>query len=475
MKKKRHDKTISYISIMLLLIVHTLLFARFWYSAYLDMLMIPFYRRGSYLMMILFAIFLTVSNHIFGGLRMGYYKALDSIVARTLSLFTSYFVMYLIICLLSYKIVTPKYLLFAIGLGFVFNILWTMFSNYVYYKINPPRQMLLIYGDSPIEEIYSKIISRSEKYEIVARAHYNLGEDKLKEMISKHEAVILHDLSASLRNHLIKYCYEKSIRVYVTPKLYDILIRGAADMDLFDTPFLLMRNRGLTPLQAFLKRGMDLIASLLCLTITSPILLLIILLMKCFDKGPVLYRQTRLTLAGKEFQILKFRSMYVDAEKDAIRLQSKDDDRITPIGKILRRTHLDELPQLFNIIKGDMSFVGPRPERPEIAKIYEATIPEFSYRLKMKAGLTGYAQVYGKYNSTPYDKLKLDLTYIQNYSIFLDIRLLLLTGKTLFIPDHAEGVSAEFKTALRNELAATEVEETITKATETLVESEENE
>ena len=150
--------------------------------------------------------------------------------------------------------------------------------------------------------------------------------------------------------------------------------------------------------------------------------------------------------------------MYTDAEKDSIRLMSKGDDRITPIGRVLRRTHLDELPQLINILKGEMSFVGPRPERPEIAKIYMSEIPEFSYRLKMKAGLTGYAQVYGKYNSTPYDKLKLDLTYIQNYSIFLDIKLLFLTGKTLFIPDHAEGVSSAFTTALREEIAVAKEE-----------------
>lgn len=455
MKKKRHDKTISYISTALMILAHILFFAWVWYNHYLTALIIPFYRKGSYLMLLLFAIFLTVSNHIFGGLRMGYYKTLDSIVARSLSLLTSYFVMYLIISLLSYRMVTIKYLLYVILLGFIFNILWTLFSNYIYYKVNPPRKMLLIYGDSPIDEVYTKISSRSEKYEIVERIHFNVGEEELKKHILKHEAIILHDLSASLRNHLIKYCYETSTRVYVTPKLYDIIIRGASDMDLFDTPFLLMRNRGLTPLQTFLKRSMDLFISIVGVILSSPIMLFIVLFMKCFDRGPVLYRQTRLTKDGKEFEILKFRSMYVDAEKDAIRLQSKDDDRITPLGKVLRRTHLDELPQLFNIIKGDMSFVGPRPERPEIANVYMESIPEFSYRLKMKAGLTGYAQVYGKYNSTPYDKLKLDLTYIQNYSFFLDIKLLLLTGKTLFIPDHAEGISSAYQTALRREVAIT--------------------
>lgn len=455
MKKRRFDKLISFFTVILMLIFHSFLFGWLWYSIYRPGLSVPYFRRGNYILILLFAVFLLASNQIFGGLRLGYYKVLDSIVARTLSLFTAYGSMYLVISLISYRLVNPTHMLYALFIGFIFNISLTWLSNRLYYKINPPRQMLLIHGDRPFDEVYDKISSRSEKYEIVKRIHCNIGEEQLKQLILNHEAVILHDLSAELRNHLIKYCYEKSIRVYVTPKLYDILIRGAADMDLFDTPFLLMRNRGLTGWSAFAKRSLDLVISITCLIVTSPILLLIIILMKLFDKGPIFYHQTRLTINGKKFEIYKFRSMYVDAEKDSIRLMSQGDDRITPIGRILRRTHLDELPQLYNIIKGDMSFVGPRPERPEIAEIYMTQIPEFSYRLKVKAGLTGYAQVYGKYNSTPYDKLKLDLTYIQNYSIFLDLKLLLLTGKTLFIPDHAEGVSSAFKTALR-ETAITE-------------------
>lgn len=457
MNKKRYDKLISFVTILLMVTFHTALFAWIWYKAYSPLLLIPYFRRGNYVIILLYAIFLVASNQVFGGLRLGYYKVLDSVVSRTLSLCTSYGAMYLVICLLCYQIVNPLYMLYAIAIGFLFNILWTWVSNAVYYRINPPRQMLLIHGDRDFDEVYNKISSRSEKYEIVKRIHCNAGEEKLKQVMAKHEAVILHDLSATLRNHLIKYCYENSIRVYVTPKLYDILIRGASDMDLFDTPFLLMRNRGLTGWQAFVKRCMDLFISTVCLILTLPVMLLIVLIMKIFDKGPVFYHQTRLTMGGKKFEILKFRSMRVDAEKDTIRLQSQGDDRITPLGKILRRTHLDELPQLFNIIKGDMSFVGPRPERPEIAELYTTEIPEFSYRLKMKAGLTGYAQVYGKYNSSPYDKLKLDLNYIQNYSVFLDIKLLLLTGKTLFIPDHAEGVSSAFTTALRSETAATKI------------------
>lgn len=451
----KYTKLLSFFISLGLLCFHTICFAFFWYEKYNPSLMVPYYRRGSYLVIAIFFCILYLFNHLFGGLKIGYYKQLDCIVAQSLSLLPTYAAFYLLISLLAYRFVNPGYMLLTIAVGVIFNILWTMIFAAVYYRLNPPRQMLLIYGDSPITEVYDKISSRKEKYEIVKRIHYKAGEEKLKKEINRHQAVILHDLSAELRNHLIKYCYENSVRVYVTPKIYDILVRGASDMDLFDTPFLLMRNRGLTFLQAFFKRAMDLLLSLLCLLVLSPVMLLVALLIKCFDHGPVFYKQRRLTLNGKEFEIIKFRSMRVDAEKDSIRLMSQNDNRITPLGKILRRTHLDELPQLFNILAGDMSLVGPRPERPEIAAIYSKQIPEFSYRLKVKAGLTGYAQVYGKYNSTPYDKLKLDLTYIQKYSLLLDIKLLLLTGKTLFIPDHAEGVSIEFKTALRNEVAVT--------------------
>lgn len=192
-----------------MLLVHTGIFAYLWYNIYHPGLLLPYYRNGSYILLLLYLLFLVVSNHVFGGLRMGYYKVLDSIVARTLSLLTAYFTMYFVISLLSYRLVNPVPLLCAVGIGLLFNIVWTSISNYIYYALIPPRKMLLIYGDRPTDEIYNKITSRSEKYEIVKRIHCNAGEEKLKQVIEQHEAVILHDLSASLRNHLIKYCYEK--------------------------------------------------------------------------------------------------------------------------------------------------------------------------------------------------------------------------------------------------------------------------
>ena len=174
------------------------------------------------------------------------------------------------------------------------------------------------------------------------------------------------------------------------------------------------------------------------------------LAIKLYDGGPAIYKQVRLTKDGKEFKIWKFRSMRVDAEKDGVaRLSTGDkDDRITPIGRIVRKCRLDELPQLFNILAGDMSVVGPRPERPEIAEQYYQFLPDFRLRLQVKAGLTGYAQVYGKYNTDPYEKLEFDLLYINHMSVPTDLELIFATFGILFSKESTEGVEAGQTTAI---------------------------
>ena len=196
--------------------------------------------------------------------------------------------------------------------------------------------------------------------------------------------------------------------------------------------------------QLLAKRALDLMLAVPAFIITSPVMLITAVAVKLYDGGPVLYKQVRLTRHDRKFEIYKFRSMVVDAESDGIaKLARENDDRITPVGRIIRATRIDELPQLFNILKGDMSFAGPRPERPEIMEEYCKEIPEFAFRTRVKAGLTGYAQVYGKYNTTPYDKLKLDLFYISNYSMWTDIKLILMTLKIVLKKDATEGVSEE--------------------------------
>ena len=196
------------------------------------------------------------------------------------------------------------------------------------------------------------------------------------------------------------------------------------------------------------------------LIIASPIMFVTAIIIKAYDKGPIFYKQRRLTKDGVAFNVLKFRSMRVDAEKDGVaRLSTGDNDnRITPIGKWIRKTRVDELPQLINILKGEMSLVGPRPERPEIAAQYEKELPEFKLRLQAKAGLTGYAQVYGKYNTTPYDKLQMDLMYIAKPGLLEDLRIIFATVKILFMPESTEGV-AEGQTTASSKVIKERVQE----------------
>ena len=270
------------------------------------------------------------------------------------------------------------------------------------------------------------------------------GITAIKEKIEKYEGVVICDIPSQVRNVILKYCYQRSIRTYTTPKISDILIRSSESLHLFDTPLLLSRNHGLSFEQRIMKRGMDVVLSLAALFLLSPVFLITAAAIKLYDKGPVFYFQERCTKDGKVFRICKFRSMVEDAEKEGHSIPATDEDpRITPVGRIIRATRIDELPQILNILKGDMSIVGPRPERVEHVELYTRQIPEFRYRMKVKGGLTGYAQVYGKYNTSAYDKLKLDLMYIQNYSLMMDVGIIFKTVKVLFMKESTEGFSDE--------------------------------
>ena len=330
------------------------------------------------------------------------------------------------------------------------TIIWIWGTRYIYSKLYGARRLLVIYGDRDPGDVIHKMNTRKDKYDISGKVHICEGEEKIHAMMEKYEGVIIWDLPSQIRNRYLKYCFSHSIRCYMSPKISDIILLGTDRIHLFDTPLLMCRNQGLSMEQRAFKRVLDIIISGLGIIVSSPIMLIIAIAVKAYDGGPVFYLQDRLTYKGKEFRIRKFRSMCVDSEKNGARLASKHDSRITPVGHILRNLHLDELPQLFNVFMGDMSLVGPRPERDVIMQEYEKEIPEFHYRLKVKAGLTGYAQVYGKYNTTPYDKLKLDLFYIENYSFLLDIKLLFMTVKIFFQKEVSEGVDDDQKNALKD-------------------------
>ncbi|WP_034490817.1 exopolysaccharide biosynthesis polyprenyl glycosylphosphotransferase [Butyrivibrio fibrisolvens] len=311
----------------------------------------------------------------------------------------------------------------------------------IYRKRFPPLSIVEIHGDHH-NDLYAKVNSLKYKYRIVESISFTEGEEKIREEIELYDAVLLNDLPAHQKNKILKICFERGKRVYYVPKISDVIVKNSEELNLFDTPLFLNRNNGINPVQRVTKRFFDIILSLVALIVLSPILMITSVSIKLEDGGPVFFKQERVTLGGGRFMILKFRSMIVDAEKDGRpHPAGEKDDRITKTGRIIRTCRIDELPQLINILKGDMSIVGPRPERWEHVEKYSENIPEFIFRNKMKGGLTGYAQVYGKYNTTALDKLKLDLLYITNYSLLLDVQIIFETIKILVQKESTEGFS----------------------------------
>lgn len=405
-------------------------------------LQMPFYRRGIWMMVLIYGILLAFFMHTYGGFKIGYLKNGNLIYSQIMSVLFTNVVTYMQIAVIDRRLVNPVYLLpLTIG-EIAFIVIWTQVFQAIYRNLFPPRRMLFVEGDRKDYHLMDKMNAREDKYQICEVISYKKGIDYIKQRMEDYDAVVIGDMPSHERNLLLKHCYISGIRSYSVPKISDVLLRTSDELNLFDTPLMLSRNMGLSIEQEWIKRIEDVIMSILLLLLFSPVFLIAAVGIKCTDRGPVFYKQERLTKDGKRFMIYKFRTMVVDAEKmSGPVLASEKDPRILPIGRFLRATRMDELPQVLNILKGDMSVVGPRPERPELAMEIEKTIPEFSYRLKVKAGLTGFAQVYGKYNTTSYDKLKLDLMYIRKYSLLLDLKLILMTPKIMLLKECAEGVS----------------------------------
>ena len=352
---------------------------------------------------------------------------------------------YLQIALLSARFVTFVPIIQITFFDSIFSLLVTIISEFVFNKCFPAKKLLVIYDEYKPDNFVDKLNSRKDKFIVDKTANISVGLDEIRALMDSVNGVVLFDVHSEARNKIIKLCFEKNIRTYTTTKVSDILIRGAENVHLFDTPLLLYRNAGgLSFEQRFVKRALDIVVSFIMLVLASPIMLGCAIAIKLYDGGPIFFRQERSTINGRTFKIHKFRSMIVNAEKDGKpQPATEDDPRITPLGKFLRVTRFDELPQLIDILKGDMSLVGPRPERIEHTEAYTKEIPEFQYRLKVRGGLTGLAQLYGKYNTTPYDKLQLDLMYIQSYSLLLDLRLLFMTLKVIFLKESTEGFTEE--------------------------------
>ena len=428
---------------LLEVVILTVIYYLVWKQGYE---MSSFAYKGKYVLMgvydlLAYLIFQNADCTMFGQL-----SRIDLIIGQIISLFLVNFITYLQLCLIGNALLTPIPVAKLFFIQAVVAIGLILVYTTVYHKLYAPHNMLLIFGNKNSIALKFKMDSRKDKYNITGLISAEEGYDAIVQKIPQYDAVILNDVAAPLRNDILKFCYRFRVRTYVAPKLTDIMLRGAKNISLFDTPLLLVKGTGLTPAQRVGKRMMDILLCSIAMIVAAPVMAVVAIAIKLEDGGPVFFRQKRMTRGGREFDILKFRSMIVDAEKYAGAVLATDNDpRITRVGKFIRATRLDEIPQILNILKGDMSIVGPRPERKVIADEYCKDIPEFAYRLKVRGGLTGYAQIYGKYNTSAYDKLRLDLMYIENYSFMLDIKLIILTLRIIFSKESTEGIDKQLE------------------------------
>lgn len=291
---------------------------------------------------------------------------------------------------------------------------------------------------------YGRVIDKIEGFlkrdKIGKKLILDLSQEKIimRRLKAVDEIYISDDIPAELKAEIIKRCMGGKQVIYIVPHLFEISLINAKLMQLEDTPALMIGVLGLSAEQAFVKRLFDMVVSVIGLIIISPLLLVIGVLVKLTSKGPAFFIQERMTKGNRTFKLIKFRTMQLDAEDlSGPVLSEENDPRVTPLGKFLRKTRIDELPQLINVLKGDMSLVGPRPERPFFVEKFINDMPEYEYRFSVKAGITGFAQILGRYDTSPEDKLRYDLMYIRNYSLLLDIKLILQTFRVLFTPGSA--------------------------------------
>lgn len=401
--------------------------------------------RYNYYMTIAYAFFLLSFGATYNIYLLGYCRIRTLVFSQFLTQLFSVFFVWAGSCVAWRNYRSPKWFFVLVAIDIIWDVVWSYFLTIIYFNLYQPRKALLIYRNKVdryrLGDIEGRAVGRL--YRIEKEIQYDGEFEDIADKLDGYEIVFVAGVNSNCRNGILKYCKENGIQGYFLPHIGDVIMQGAKHIQAFDSPVLFVEKKTLDPIYVMAKRAFDILVSLVGIIVLSPIMLIVALCIKFYDGGDVLYKQTRLTKDGKTFKILKFRSMRMDAEKDGVaRLSTgEEDDRITPIGKVIRKFRLDELPQLFNIFWGDMTIVGPRPERPEIAEKYYATLSDFKLRLDVKAGLTGYAQIYGKYNTNPYEKLEFDLLYINEMSILTDLRLMFATVSILFSSESTKGVT----------------------------------
>lgn len=431
-----------------LLLCNALAFTVCWFAYYEKHLYLSFEGNGNYMVIGLFFALNAVFSNVYGGFDLLTSRITELVYSHIIALVMTHFFMYMVAWLLVRNAVpTPVPLFLCFVACCLISALWAYVSYQLTDRIVPPKRTLLIYDNPEAHKNGVKIAQKyTSRFLVVGEAIATRPTSEIFQQIdtARAEAVLLCGLRSSLRNDILKYCVEHDILAYVRPNIGDLLLSNAHTFQMNNLPVFLCQRAAPSLFYLFVKRFVDIVLSGIALIVTSPFMLITAIAIKAYDGGPVLFTQKRMTIHRKEFLIHKFRSMKVDADKGGKGIVTmQNDDRITPVGKIIRACRLDELPQLYDIFVGNMTIVGPRPERLETIELYEKEMPEFALRLQVKGGLTGYAQVYGKANTSPYDKLQMDLMYIAQQGIVTDLKIIFATIKILFMPESTEGFEEE--------------------------------
>ena len=397
-------------------------------------------KQVSVLVMIIFFLICYYFGQRLDCFRVSILQIRDVIFGEVLATMITDIIMYILIWMLSIHLPNLIPGLITWGGQCVIGVIWAYVMHQSYFSTHPPLRTIVIYDERMGMENLIHTYGLEKRFNIKTVYPVESIMDKL-EVMEEFDAAFLCGIHSRERNIILKHCISHKIKLFMIPRIADVMMRGSEQIHMLYLPILKTQRYKPSIEYQIIKRTMDIVVSGIATIVLSPLFLITAIAVKS-DGGPAFYKQKRLTKDGKVFEILKFRSMRVDAEKysGAVLSAGENDPRITKVGRIIHACRLDELPQLLNILKGDMSLVGPRPERPELQKEIEKEVPEFGLRLQAKAGLTGYAQVYGKYNTTFYDKLLMDLMYISKPSILEDFTIMLATVKILTSKESTEGV-----------------------------------
>jgi len=409
-----------------------------------------YYFWGNNIVLLLYTASLYMISRIYNGFNFGNVSVQDIILSWILCFFAANVFQYFVFSLLQLDMLQIWGFAIIMVVQTAFVIPMAILINKLYYRQNPAHKSVIIYGNpEKLDEFCSIVMMQRNKFKVDHVMSQDADTGRLLDIVDKAESVFFLGVDEKKQDGLLEYCYLHNKHAYILPNFTSILINTASTLWLSNTPVFSLKSPEPDMGTQFIKRFVDVIISLAGIIIAGIPMLLIWLVVRLYDRHPAIYKQVRVTRGGKRFTLYKFRSMRPNAEDDGVpRLAAMDDDRITPFGRFIRRTRLDELPQLFNVLSGSMAIVGPRPERPEIAKQYEEIYPNFAFRTKVKAGITGFAQIYGRYNTTPEEKLFLDIMYIETFSILEDIKLMLQTVKVIFQGSSTEGIEGDSTTAM---------------------------